>query len=66
MLLKGINLHTQAFDDNQFYISINEVDGSYTLSVKNTIWLSSSDTFLQANGKLYTTGDGSLVLNSNI
>jgi hypothetical protein len=41
-------------------------DGSYSLSVHGKEWLKSGPTFLTANGKLYSTADGSLKANSAV
>lgn len=45
-------------DDLSILIYTN---GSYSISVKNIPWLNSSDTFVQANGRLFTNTDDSLV-----
>lgn len=49
-------------DDNNFVVSVN-TNGSYSISINNTTWLSSSETFLQANGNFHTNKDNSLILN---
>lgn len=54
--------HVKYTSNSDFVITVI-TNGSYNLEIKGKTWLTSWDTFLQANGKLYTNKNRTLILN---
>lgn len=59
--IKGLS--HKRLSDSDFFITIKE-DGRFSISVNDIKWFDSSNAFIQANGRLFTTTDNTLRLNS--